>query len=300
MQLLNEIDSLILNYVKELNYQNATTMFLTIKPGKKLRSKLLLKIAQKSDESIKLAAIVEMIHAASLLHDDVIDSSDTRRGSASTNALFGSKNAIMLGDILYSKAYSKLVEFDKDIAQTISESVCKISVGELMDVLLSKEFNEDKKLYLDMIYHKTAALIEGSTKAAAILAGLDAEIYAKYGKNLGIAFQIVDDWLDVTQSSQTLGKPAFSDFKEGKTTLPYIYLYERLDNDGKKKLKALFKKELNSDEILFIKDKFKEYKIDELVLSEIEFYANEAISAVRGEGRQDLIEIIESLVNRNF
>ena len=107
-----------------------------------LRSKLILKIAGVSDESIKLCAVVEMIHAASLLHDDVIDESDTRRGKPSINALFDNKTSIMFGDILYSKAFTQLTFMDKDIAYTVSNAVTLLSIGEMLDVDLTNDFNK--------------------------------------------------------------------------------------------------------------------------------------------------------------
>ncbi len=127
-------------------------------------------------------AIVEMIHAASLLHDDVIDESDTRRGKSSINALFDNKTAIMFGDVLYSKAFTQLSQMDKEIAYTVSNAVTLLSIGEMLDVDLTQSFNTSYDKYLDMIYKKTASLIEASAKAAAILASLDKEKYALYGK----------------------------------------------------------------------------------------------------------------------
>ena len=114
-----------------------------------------------------------------------------------------------------------------------------------------------------MIYKKTAVLIEASAKCAAFLKSYDVDKFAKYGRNLGIAFQIVDDILDIISNDETLGKPALSDYKDGKTTLPYIYLYENLNDEDKKILLRYFKKELSSDEILWVKDKFNEFKIIE-------------------------------------
>ena len=156
-----------------------------------LRSKLILKIAGVNEESIKLCAIVEMIHAASLLHDDVIDEADTRRGQPSVNALYDNKTSIMFGDILYSRAFTELSQMDKRVAYTISNAVTLLSIGEMIDVDLTNSFNKSYDLYLDMIYKKTASLIEASAKAAAILAGLDENKYALYGKNLGVAVETI-------------------------------------------------------------------------------------------------------------
>ena len=201
---MEKIDLIMKNFIAELGYEPANAMFARINSGKKLRSKLLLKIAGESEQSLKICAIIELIHLASLLHDDVIDDADTRRGSPSINASFGTKNAVMLGDILYSKGFCELSKFPHEIAGEISGAVSKLSVGEMMDVDLSAKFNEDKSAYETMIYYKTAVLIEAAAAVGAMLAGLDARNFKIYGKNLGLAFQIIDDILDVTQDAATL------------------------------------------------------------------------------------------------
>ena len=218
--MLEHVEKLMLEMVTSLGDSRSVELFHRVPKGKRLRAKLILKIAGVSDASLKLAAIVELIHAASLLHDDVIDDAFTRRGEDSINALFGNKTAIMLGDILYSKGFSELTFMPQNVAYSISHAVALLSVGELLDVELSNTFNDSEERYFDMIYKKTASLIEASAKSAALLAGKASEKYALYGKNLGLAFQIVDDILDITQSSETLGKPSLNDFKEGKTKTP--------------------------------------------------------------------------------
>ena len=205
-----------------------------INKGKGIRGKLITII---NPDAHKLAAIVESIHLASLLHDDVIDEAETRRGVASINAKYGDFTAVMLGDIIYSKAFFELIDFGKDIAKIISNAVYLLSQGELEDVKLSKNINTDKAKYINMIYKKTASLIEASCAAAALSKGYESEKFALYGKNIGIAFQIVDDLLDITQDEKILGKPSMVDYFEGKTTLPYIYLLEKLDEKDKEKLK---------------------------------------------------------------
>lgn len=294
---MDKIDSIMNEFVASLGFDHALNMFSKINSGKKLRSKLILKIAGLNEASLKLCAVIEIIHLASLLHDDVIDNSDVRRGSPSINALFGTKNAIMLGDILYSKGFNEIVKFDTKIADIVSEAVCKLSIGEMMDTLLGDKFNTDKEKYLKMIYLKTAVLIEASARSAAVLAGLDEQKYAIYGKNLGLAFQIVDDILDITQDSLKLGKPAMNDYKEGKTTLPYIFLYDKLLPYDKEKLTSLFKKELNSADIAWIKDKFNEFDIINLSINYAKDLGNKATSAV---DNGELKNIVTSMIDRDF
>ena len=268
--------------------------------GKRLRAKLILKIASNQESVIKLASIVELIHAASLLHDDVIDDSDSRRGVSSLNALYGNKSAIMLGDILYSKGFSSLTSFDSKIASLISEAVAMLSIGELIDVELSKSLNFDESRYFDMIYKKTAVLIEASAESAALLSGRDASIFALYGKNLGLAFQIIDDVLDIIADSKILGKPAMHDFKEGKTTLPYIYLFESMDEDERAELTLLYKKDLTLDQEIWIQAKMREHGVLEKAISVARELGEEALDAIAGENDQMLEDIIKSMIEREF
>ncbi|TBR82729.1 polyprenyl synthetase family protein [Campylobacter novaezeelandiae] len=297
---MQEIDTLIQNYLKDLDYTPVLKMLDSINMGKKLRSKLLLNIAGKSDISFKLCAIIELIHLASLLHDDIIDDAKLRRGARSINDKFGAKNALMLGDILYSKAFFELSKMDANFAQIISDAVVKLSLGELMDINLSQEFNIDEDKYLKMIYHKTAVLIEASAKCGAILAGLSENNFANYGKNLGLAFQIVDDILDIKSNESILGKPIMSDFKEGKMTLPYIYLYKKLDNVDKNILVGFFKKELDKNEILWIKEQMIEKQILEEVFNKAKTYGNNALIAIKSYNNASLNEIIDNMISREF
>ncbi|EAL54104.1 octaprenyl-diphosphate synthase (ispB) [Campylobacter upsaliensis RM3195] len=297
---MQEIDKIIQNYLLELAYEPILTMLSKTNTGKKLRSKLLLSIAGESQKAYVLCAIIELIHLASLLHDDIIDESELRRGARSINAEFGAKNALMLGDILYSKAFYELSKQEAKISQILSNAVCKLAIGELMDVNLSKKFNPDKEAYLTMIYHKTAVLIEASARCGALLAKLNENAFAEYGKNLGLAFQIVDDILDITGDEATLGKPALSDFKEGKTTLAYIYLYESLNENDKKILKNLFKKDLNKEERLWLKQKFKEKNIIEQSIKKAKEYGNLSLKAIENDKNEKLEAIIKTLIDRDF
>ena len=297
---MEKIDLIMKNFIAELGYEPANAMFAQINSGKKLRSKLLLKIAGESEQSLKICAIIELIHLASLLHDDVIDDADTRRGSPSINVSFGTKNAVMLGDILYSKGFYELSKFPHEIAGEISGAVSKLSVGEMMDVDLSAKFNEDKSTYETMIYYKTAVLIEAAAAVGAMLAGLEARNFKIYGKNLGLAFQIIDDILDVTQDAATLGKPNFSDFKEGKTTLPYIYLYESLSEADKEKLKSLFKKDLSEAEQGWVRAKMNETGAIKKSIETAKNLGEQAIKSVEKFNLDGLESIVKSMIDREF
>ncbi len=295
---MDRVENYMQSIIKEIGSEYVEKLYGKIPKGKRLRAKLILKIAQNSKEAPKLAAIIELIHVASLLHDDVIDDADVRRGVASINSVFGDKSAIMLGDILYSKAYFKLVEFQNEIAKIISNAVALLSLGELNDVRLSMQFSPDEKEYFTMIYQKTASLIEASAKSAALLEGLDEERFALYGKNLGLAFQIIDDVLDITQDSEKLGKPSLNDFKEGKTTLPYIYLYRALSGKDKDYLKSLYKKDLTQKESFWIKEMMKKTKAIEKSINLAKKLGYEALDAV--EGQASLQKIVKDMIERDF
>ena len=296
--MIEKVEQEIFRLIKEINYDEIVHLFSTLVGGKRLRAKLVLKIASANEESLLLAAIIELIHAASLLHDDVIDDAALRRGNKSVNATEGSKIAIMLGDILYSKAFTSLVSFDKHIASVVSSAVTALSVGEMQDVRLAKSFNDDEKKYLDMLYLKTASLIEASATAAAILAKKDISAYALYGKNLGLSFQIIDDILDIVSDEKTLGKPAMNDFVEGKCTLPYIYLYHSLDDENKKRLLSLHGKKISPQESVWIRAKMNEFNAIEKSFSLAVKLSEEAKQAVSGD--IELIEILDTMIKRNY
>ena len=295
---MQRVEAQIKRLIEECDYDEVTRLFATLKGGKRLRAKLILKIAPEHKDAPLLAAIVELIHAASLLHDDVIDDAMTRRGEASINATDGSKTAVMLGDILYSKAFTELVAFDKEVAQTIASSVTALSKGEMMDVKMAETFNSDEKRYLDMLYLKTATLIEAAAKASALLCAKDADKHALYGRNLGLSFQIIDDILDITADEATLGKPAMNDYVEGKCTLPYIYLYEKLDDKEKEKLVSLHAKKPSAEELLWMQEKMQEHKTIEKSFKLAKQLSNEAKQAMNED--EDLVNILDTMIKRSY
>ncbi len=298
--MLEAVERKIEQYINDLNERDVSNIIAQIPSGKRLRARLMFEIAGNSLEVIKAAAIVEMIHAASLLHDDVIDNATIRRGKSSINAIYGDKSAIMIGDILYSKAFYELLDLHKPIAKAISNAVTLLSIGERKDVYLSEKFNANEEIYKEMIYQKTAVLIEAASQAAAIIAKKPVDIYKKYGKNLGLAFQMIDDILDIISDEKTLGKPALSDFKEGKTTLPYIYLYQKLNDADKQKLISMHKRELKESEQKWILDKFDEYNIIQKAKDEALSLVKEAIKLMQDAGEKGLEEIALKMVDRSF
>jgi len=297
---LEAVERKIEQYIEDLNDKDSLMLYRRVPAGKRLRAKLVLAIAGNSLASIKTASVIEMIHTASLLHDDVIDDAYTRRGKPSINALFGNKTSIMFGDVLYSKGFYELIDIDKNIAKVISNAVVRLSIGERQDVILSQSFNDNIDRYKEMIYLKTASLIEASSEAGAILAGKDREIYRRYGKNLGLAFQMIDDILDITQDSKTLGKPSMHDFKEGKTTLPYIYLYESLNTQDREKLVSMHSRDLSEDEISWLKEQMQKSRALDRAKAEAKELAQEAVELMRSEGNKALERVALEMVERSF
>ena len=295
---MQRVEKEIARLINECDYDEVTRLFEMLSGGKRLRAKLILKIAPTNPKAPLLAAIVELIHGASLLHDDVIDEAMTRRGITSVNASDGSKTAVMLGDILYSKAFTELVTFDKKVAQTIASSVTALSKGEMLDVKMAETFNSDEDKYLDMLYLKTATLIEAAAKAAAMIDDKESEKYALYGRNLGLSFQIIDDILDITSDSKTLGKPAMNDYVEGKCTLHYIYLYEALDIQEREKLVSFHGRTIEKDETLWIQEKMAQYACIEKSFKVAQELSQEAKNILHDN--DELIAILDTMIKRSY
>ena len=204
--------------------------------GKRVRPILLLLSSQlcgyRGDRDVLFASVFEFIHTATLVHDDVIDEADLRRGRGSMNARWGNGLTVLLGDYLYIKSMNMALEADDlKIIKILAAITLKMIEGELIADRLRADLNLSEEEHLEIIRRKTACLFSGCSRVAALSgAGPEREeALAEYGMNLGMAFQIVDDLLDFTADVRTLGKPVASDLKEGKLTLPLIYLLERQD-----------------------------------------------------------------------
>jgi octaprenyl-diphosphate synthase len=206
----------------------------------------------------------------------------------------------MFGDILYSKAFSVLSTMDPNISKIVSDAVVKLSIGEMIDVQLANKFNTDKDIYFDMIYKKTSALIEASTVCSAILANKNVEKFRTYGKNLGVSFQIVDDILDITSTDEVLGKPAMSDLREGKVTLPYILLYEKLDEEDRVHLIDLHKRELTKEDKDWLKNRFNFTNAIKDTIKIVKDISNEALESIKDEDMPELENIMIQMTQREF
>ncbi len=203
--------------------------------GKRLRPLLTVaaaRLAGASDEScLKLATAVEFIHTATLLHDDVVDGSDLRRGKVAAHLIWGGASSILVGDFLFARAFELMVEAGSMRALGIlAKASSVIAEGEVLQLTRAHDLNLDQATYLDIIRAKSAELFAASTEAGAVSAGVpDAQIKAlrDYGLNFGLAFQLADDALDYSGEAETLGKNAGDDFREGKATLPLLLAIAR-------------------------------------------------------------------------
>jgi octaprenyl-diphosphate synthase len=215
--------------------------------GKRIRPALLLLTAKMlgdvSPMAIRLATVVEFIHNATLVHDDIIDAADTRRGRPSANSHWGNSMTVLAGDWLYMQSFAvALAEKNFEVLNTLIDITQKMVEGELLQLtLLGKSAITEQQL-LDIVERKTAYLFSGCTKLPAIAAGMNhgsAERLAEAGKCLGMAFQLVDDLLDLTSTADVLGKPVASDLKEGKMTLPVFFALSRGNPEDTKKVQQV-------------------------------------------------------------
>jgi octaprenyl-diphosphate synthase len=198
--------------------------------GKRLRPALVLLMAKnlgyQGAKHPVMAAVVEFIHTATLLHDDVVDESNLRRGQKTANALFGNAASVLVGDYLYSRAFEMMVEIDSmAVMQVMSQATTVISEGEVLQLLNVNDPDVTEQRYLQVVRYKTAKLFEAAATAGAILAGAtEAQRLAAqtYGRHLGTAFQLIDDLLDYSGNAETLGKTVGDDLREGKPTLPLL------------------------------------------------------------------------------
>jgi octaprenyl-diphosphate synthase len=197
-----------------------------------------------SNNHLLLAAVIEFIHTATLLHDDVVDDSDLRRGKESANAVWGNAASILVGDYLYSSAFEMMVRTgNMRVMEILSKTTTAIAEGEVLQLLNCNNPETTEEKYLEVIARKTAILFSAATKLAAVIAGASAETeqgLAQYGQHLGIAFQLIDDALDYKASKEELGKNLGDDLAEGKPTLPLIYAIQNsTESDAKTIIDAI-------------------------------------------------------------
>lgn len=216
---------------------NQLSHYIVSSGGKRLRPRLVLlaagAAAYQGERHIDVAAIIEFIHTATLLHDDVVDDSELRRGRDTANAVWGNEAAVLVGDFLYSRAFEMMVDVGSmRVMEILAGTTNVIAEGEVLQLLNINDPDTTQEAYLKVIYAKTAKLFEAATRLGAVLAGLprkQEDALAAYGLHLGTAFQLIDDVLDYTASAEQMGKNLGDDLAEGKPTLPLIIAMSRGD-----------------------------------------------------------------------
>ncbi|RBW48186.1 octaprenyl diphosphate synthase [Marinobacter sp. F3R11] len=218
--------------------------------GKRLRPLLVLLSSQAAgysrDEHLKLAAVIEFLHTATLLHDDVVDTSDMRRGRSTANAKWGNAPSVLVGDFLYARAFEMMVELQSlPIMTILSHATAVIAQGEVMQLTNVKNPDLTEDQYMQVIHNKTAMLFEAASHTGAILANADEgreQALKNYGKHLGLAFQLVDDVLDYRGDAETMGKNVGDDLAEGKTTLPLIHAMAHSSEEDRQLIRKAIRK----------------------------------------------------------
>ena len=275
--------------------------------GKRLRGLLTLGSAKicgysKGSRDVNLAACVELIHAATLMHDDVIDNSEIRRGKKTLNSIWGNQSAILVGDYLLSRCFEMMVEDGNlEILKILSSTSAEISQGEVLQLQHKGEIDMLEETYLKIISAKTASLFAAATKVGSILTNKESKIKEAlefYGKNLGLTFQIADDTLDYNSELKFFGKKIGNDFYEGKVTLPIILLYQKAITSEKIELKRIFeKKERNEEELKKVLLMIKNYNIISDCYKKAEYFINLASNALTIFGESKEKEILKNLTS---
>ena len=273
--------------------------------GKKIRSRLNLiaSSSSKNSDRYKLASIIELLHTATLVHDDVVDNASTRRGAMSVNSLWSNAHGVLIGDYIYSKAFMLMVEIGKkDILAELADATNDISQGELiqLDAIgnIKISLNKLKKIS----YFKTGRLFEASAKTGAMLAGANKNFIKNIGesaKNIGILFQIKDDLLDYSNSSKT-GKQSFQDLKEGKITYPFFFALKNSSQKDKKQLISyLGNQRLNEKKVLALISKLNGLTKTQQLAEKFYTSSIDAAKTINNQFiRQEMIELANIALNR--
>ena len=282
--------------------------------GKRLRALLTLGSAKlcgysKGTRDINLAACVELIHSATLMHDDVIDNGSIRRGKKTLNQIWDNHSSVLVGDYLLSRCFEMMVaDGNLEVLKLLSSTSSKIAQGEVLQLQHQGEVDMLEETYLKIISAKTAELFAAATKVGAILSDVtskEKEALEFYGRNLGLTFQIADDTLDYNSESKLFGKKIGKDFYEGKITLPIILLFQKASNQEKEKLKEIFMRDYRDESDLnFSLSSIKKYDVIKACYKKAEHYINLASNSLSLFSDCEEKSILEGLTSfsltRNF
>ena len=273
--------------------------------GKKIRSRLNLiaSSSRKNSHRYKLASIIELLHTATLVHDDVVDNASTRRGAVSVNSLWSNAHGVLIGDYIYSKAFMLMVEIGKkDILAELADATNDISQGELIQLDAISDIKISLNKLKKISYFKTGRLFEASAKTGAMLAGANKNFIKNIGesaKNIGILFQIKDDLLDYSNTSKT-GKQSFQDLKEGKVTYPFFFALKNSSQKEKKQLISfLGNQRLNEKKALVLISKLNGLTKTQQLAEKFYTSSIDAAKTINNQFiRQEMIELANMALNR--
>ena len=282
--------------------------------GKRLRALLTLGSARlcgysKGTRDINLAACVELIHAATLMHDDVIDNGTLRRGKKTLNKIWDNHSSVLVGDYLLSRCFEMMVEDGNlEVLKLLSSTSSKIAQGEVLQLQHQGEVDILEETYLKIISAKTAELFAAATKVGAILSDVknkEKEALEFYGKNLGLTFQIADDTLDYNSELKLFGKKIGQDFYEGKITLPIILLFQKAENNEKEKLREIFSKvKRTEDNFNYTLSLIKKYNIIKGCYQKAQHYidiSSNSLSVFNDSEEKDILKNLTSFsLTRSF
>jgi octaprenyl-diphosphate synthase len=281
--------------------------------GKRLRSLLFVICARlcgyEGERAYTLSSIFEYLHAATLLHDDVIDKADTRRGKPAANTVWGNSAAVLVGDFLLSKSFTLAVESQKlRLLEVLSDTTTQMAEGMVLELIHTDDLAVAEETYRRILINKTAILISAACQTGAIWGGApekQEQALRDYGLDLGIAFQMVDDLLDYIASEQETGKTVANDFKEGKITLPLIHALSKCSGDERARVQAIAKKAIpDPEEILLVFDLVRKYGGLEYTREQAERHKYRAVKALEifppGGDRQVLEELADFVIERRL
>ena len=282
--------------------------------GKRLRALLTLGSAKlcgysKGSRDINLAACVELIHSATLMHDDVIDEGTVRRGKETLNKVWDNHSSVLIGDYLLSRCFEMMVEDGNlEVLKLLSSTSSKIAQGEVLQLQHQGEVDMLEETYLKIISAKTAELFAAATKVGAILSDMktkEKEALEFYGRNLGLTFQIADDTLDYNSDLKSFGKKIGKDFYEGKVTLPVILLFQKANKEEKENLKSIFLKNIRDENNLnYTLSLIKKYNVIKSCYQKAQHYINLASNSLSAFNESEEKNILENLtsfsLSRNF
>jgi|TARA_B110000444_G_scaffold73885_1_gene69511 octaprenyl-diphosphate synthase len=305
---LIQVNNLIKNNIIEEETISNLYKYIFKTNGKQLRAKLAL-ISSSNDKRLgkkrlQLASIIELLHTATLVHDDVVDESPTRRGIKSVNNIWSNSHGVLIGDYIYSKAFILMVELgNTNILDELSKATNDISKGELiqLDAINNKKITLSK--LEDISYFKTGRLFEAAAKCGALLSRSDKKYQKSISdcaKNLGIVFQIKDDLLDYSQDESVTGKPALQDLREGKITYPFFFAYQNAKTNEKKQLELLLgKNKLNQKKTLNIINSLDGIKETEnLALKYIKKSTKSALQIDNKNIREEMLNLLDAALYR--